>query len=141
MNDEQHGYQDLILQHAKAPVGQGELPAGCLSYTTQNQLCGDVVTVYLAWTEAGQAQLGFSSSGCSLCRASASILVAAVTGLSDLDLKARVEQFRTCFPTIQTPPELPGLPAVRALYDLRRYPSRQRCVLLPWDALTKLLYT
>ena len=141
MNDEQHGYQDLILQHAKAPVGQGELPAGCRSSTIENQLCGDVVTVHLAWNETGQAQLGFVSSGCSLCRASASILVAAVSGLSVLAIQSMVEEFRTCFPTLQTPPEHPSMPAVRALYDLRRYPSRQRCVLLPWDALTKLLYT
>jgi hypothetical protein len=28
---------------------------------------------------------------------------------------------------------------VEALFDMRRFPARERCVLLPWQALSRLL--
>jgi len=135
-----HAYQELIFQHSKNPVGLGALPVGGLSATVVNSLCGDEVTIGLAWV-AGGAQLGFVSSGCSLCRASASIMIAAASTKTATELMPMIADFRSHFSSLEPLAADQEPSALSALYDLRRYPSRQRCVLLAWDAIAKLLYT
>ena len=137
---EGHAYQELIFRHSKDPVGLGALPAGGLSATAVNSLCGDEVTIGLAWV-AGGAQLGFVSSGCSLCRASASIMIAAASAKTAVELGPMIADFRKKFSSLEPIAVDPDPTDLGALYDLRRYPSRQRCVLLAWDAIAKLLYT
>ena len=102
--------------------------------------CGDEVTIGLAWV-AGGAQLGFVSSGCSLCRASASIMIAAASAKTAVELGPMIADFRKKFSSLEPIAVDPDPTDLGALYDLRRYPSRQRCVLLAWDAIAKLLYT
>jgi len=144
MRTEDHGmspYQALILEHAKSPRGWGSLAPGTALVGERsgvNPLCGDQVTLRLGHLPAGGATVGFESQGCALCRASASILAEAAAGLAPAALRQLVNTFRAEFPGAEPPAAwLPA--AVLALYDLRRYPARQHCVMLAWETLAELM--
>jgi len=133
-------YQALILEHSKSPRGWGALAPGTAlvgERTGVNPLCGDQVTLRLGHLTAGGATVGFESQGCALCRASASILAEAATGLAPAALRRLVNTFRTEFPS-RAPPAAWLPAAVLALYDLRHYPARQHCVMLAWETLAAL---
>jgi nitrogen fixation NifU-like protein len=130
-------YQEEILEHARHPRYRGALAPPARAKTLENRLCGDAVTVYLGIGAGGGACLTFESIGCSLCRASASILAEAAQGLPLAAVAALVARFRATFLAVGDAP--PEAAAVAELYGLRRYPTRERCVLLPWEALAELL--
>jgi nitrogen fixation NifU-like protein len=92
------------------------------------------------WTAEGLLELGFHCQACLLCKASASVMVSALSGLALDSAAVLVRLVQTTFPASgrDLPPNISG--DLIALYDLRRYPTRAQCVLLPWDAITKLLY-
>ena len=129
-------YQDMLLDHARQPRHVGPVPAAERQVTHENRLCGDAVTVYVAGLAGGGLAVGCATAGCALCRASASIMAQSVQGLLPAAARAAVDAFLTAFPGTAPPA---GDAAVVALYDLRRYPTRERCVLLPWEALEKAL--
>ena len=136
----QQPYQDIILQHAKSPRGYFQSLERAESVTLANPVCGDEVTVMRRWTADGLLELGFHCQACLLCKASASVMVSALSGLALDSAAVLVRLVQTTFPTSgqDLPPNFSG--DLVALYDLRRYPTRAQCVLLPWDAITKLLY-
>ena len=136
----QQPYQDIILQHAKSPRGYCQSLERAESVTLANPVCGDEVTVMRRWTADGLLELGFHCQACLLCKASASVMVSTLSGLPKEPTTALVQLVQTTFPSSgqDLPPNISG--DLVALYDLRRYPTRAQCVLLPWDAITKLLY-
>ena len=136
----QQPYQDIILQHARSPRGYCQSLERAESVTLANPVCGDEVTVMRRWTAEGLLELGFHCQACLLCKASASVMVSTLSGLAMEPAAALVRLLQTTFPT-PGPALPPNISAdLVALYDLRRYPTRAQCVLLPWDAINKLLY-
>ena len=137
---EQQPYQDIILLHARSPRGYCQSLEQSESVTLANPVCGDEVTVMRRWTSEGGLELGFHCQACLLCKASASVMVSALSGLAMESAAAMVLLVQTTFPALgqDLSPNISG--DLDALYDLRRYPTRMQCVLLPWDAIAKLLY-
>lgn len=112
-------YQAKVLEHAKSPRHYGEPREFLASRTGVNPLCGDEVTFYLVH-ENGAQVLQFVSKGCALCRASASFLTASAAA-SPASEWARL---------------VPG----EELREIgRKFPSRLRCVELPWETFARLL--
>jgi nitrogen fixation NifU-like protein len=112
-------YQDRILEHAKADRHYGEPARALARRTGVNPLCGDEVTLFFAGDGALQV-LQFVCKGCALCRASASLLIEAALA------RPRAE-WRDLAPEA-------ALEEVAA-----RFPSRTRCVKLPWETFAQLL--
>ena len=132
-------YQDIILQHARCPCGLGAVPGATQKATGSNPLCGDMVEIFAKKNDAGAVFFGFESQGCALCRASASILIGEVNGktvpeISDW-LSLLIPEFKKLV-ALESPPWSAN---VAALSDMRRYPSRLSCVLLPWETMQKTL--
>jgi nitrogen fixation protein NifU and related proteins len=133
-------YQDQILNHARQPVGYMEALAGAEAFTAKNPLCGDEVTVMVLRKPDGSLKLGFHCRSCLLCKASASIMVASLTGSTLMEARDLIGRFKVAFeaPASLQADDFRG--DLRAIFDLQRYPTRLSCVLLPWDAAAKLLY-
>ena len=133
-------YQERILAHARGPIGYKEHLEGAVAETASNPVCGDEITVLRRWSSVGTLELGFHCRACMLCKASASIMIGALGGLDQAQATALVTRFKAAYERGVTPLPTDFSPDLTAIFDLQRYPTRSRCVLLPWDAVAKLLY-
>ena len=128
-------YQDLILEHGKAPRNEGPLDGATNEATAKNPLCGDRVTLRLAIDANGIAEARFEARGCMIARASASLLTEAVRGKSAADALLLAAALAAALEGAERP--MP--PMLEALAGAREFPARRACVLLPWKALRSAL--
>ena len=75
-------YREVILDHYKNPRGHGVIEDADAEAEGQNPLCGDEVSVYVAFGEDGETieDVKFSGRGCAISQASASIASAVFAG-------------------------------------------------------------
>ena len=127
-------YQEMVLEHKRAPRHFGTLPAPTHQARGRNPSCGDDVQVQLRIEDGRVADIAFDGQGCAICIASASMMTEAVLG-RDLALARDLQQrFRSVL-TGQAEPEGAELGKLVSLAGVRRYPSRIKCALLGWHAL------
>ncbi len=139
-------YQRTVLEHCRAPRNFGALDAADHVARGFNPLCGDKVTVYLrkegkeepAAPAVLVADVGFEAAACAICLASASMMTELLKGVAASEARQRSEQVLAAF-TPETEDGLDGLGDLVALGSVRAYPSRIRCVTLPWRTFTAAL--
>ena len=75
-------YREIILDHYKNPRGHGVIENADASAEGQNPLCGDEVSIYVAFAEDGEtiADVKFSGRGCAISQAATSMLTEMVAG-------------------------------------------------------------
>ena len=84
MNEFDQLYREVILDHYKNPRGHGLLEHADAEAEGQNPLCGDEVSIYVAFGEDGDTidEVKFSGRGCAISQAATSMLVEMVKGRS-----------------------------------------------------------
>ena len=77
-------YREVILDHYKNPRGHGELADADAQAEGQNPLCGDEVSIFVAFGEDGDTidEVKFSGRGCAISQAATSMLMEMVKGRS-----------------------------------------------------------
>ena len=77
-------YREVILDHYKNPRGHGVLEDADVEAEGQNPLCGDEVSIYVAFGEDGDTidEVRFSGRGCAISQAATSMLTELVQGRS-----------------------------------------------------------
>src|SRR5260370_2944403 len=77
-------YREVILDHYKNPRGHGVLEDADAEAEGQNPLCGDEVSIYVAFGEDGETidEVKFSGRGCAISQAATSMLTEMVQGRS-----------------------------------------------------------
>ena len=77
-------YREVILDHYKNPRGHGLLEDPDAEAEGQNPLCGDEVSIYVAFGEDGDTidVVKFSGRGCAISQAATSMLTEMVKGRS-----------------------------------------------------------
>src|SRR5437764_3348136 len=77
-------YREVILDHYKNPRGHGLIEDADAEAEGQNPLCGDEVSIYVAFGEDGDAieEVKFSGRGCAISQAATSMLTELVQGRS-----------------------------------------------------------
>lgn len=137
MNDSNTLYQDAIKQFAQAAHGHGQLAAASGEAKLDNPLCGDRVRMQVAVASGHIAAVAHETKGCLLCRAAASALGLRAAGQDEAGITAVANDLESMLkngaPTPAAWPELSMFEPARA------YPSRHRCVLLPFRALLAAL--
>ena len=75
-------YREVILDHYKNPRGHGELDDADAHAEGQNPLCGDEVSIFVAFGEDGDTidEVKFSGRGCAISQAATSMLMEMVQG-------------------------------------------------------------
>ena len=131
-------YQDLILDHGRAPRNHVVLNHATHSQEGYNPLCGDRVTVYLFEQQNVISDVSFTGEGCAICMASASLMTGALKGLSIEDAKALFDDFHATLMNADLPPSA-QLGKLAALRGVSRYPMRVKCATLPWHTLLAAL--
>ena len=150
MDDLTKLYQDTILDHHRAPRNAGRLPQPTHQAEALNPLCGDrvVVTVQLGDLPSGAGlgvlQARCDAQGCALCRASGSIATELLLARPVAEAHERIAQLLALVASA----EGAALPAswasseaslVAALLEVRKFPSRRRCVSLGWEVFRDAL--
>jgi nitrogen fixation NifU-like protein len=139
-------YQQLIIDHAKAPHGKGlEQEYDAESFQV-NPTCGDEVRlrVHLTAGDGGApvVQVSWDGQGCSISQASVSVMSELVTGHPVADADALGEDFRALMHTrgegLDEAAE-DRLGDATAFTGVSRYPARIKCALLGWMALRDAL--
>lgn len=142
----QSPYTETLLNHYKNSVFFGDVEGMQFVVEHRNRSCGDRVLLGInVDAEAGRVVgIRHESDGCMLCKASASILCQSLAGATVLRAKAlrefvsrvcdlEVSESELDFESHQADHDL------RALLEIRSYPTRMRCVTLTWEALDELL--
>jgi nitrogen fixation NifU-like protein len=75
-------YREVILDHYKNPRGHGVIEDADAEAEGQNPLCGDEVSVYVAFGDDGETidEVKFSGRGCAISQAATSMLMEMVGG-------------------------------------------------------------
>jgi nitrogen fixation NifU-like protein len=75
-------YREIILDHYKNPRGHGVIEDADASAEGQNPLCGDEVSIYVAFGDDGETidEVKFSGRGCAISQAATSMLTEIVQG-------------------------------------------------------------
>ncbi len=134
MNGLDQLYQEIILDHQRDPRHFGEIEQADCRSEGFNPMCGDRVCVSLKFSPERKVLVEgkFSGEGCSICMASASMMMEEVNGRKVFDILDQVQSFRKSL-TSDEGSEMEG--DLAALAGVKRFPVRIKCALLPWTTL------
>jgi nitrogen fixation NifU-like protein len=129
-------YQEVILDHNRAPRNYGALPDANRHARGHNPLCGDRLVVSLRVVGDRIEDVRFEGAGCAISKASASLMTEAIKGRSLPDASALFDRFQAM---ITAPSDLPvdagAMGKLVALAGVREFPVRVKCASLAWHTL------
>lgn len=128
-------WKALILDHYKNPRHYENVENANLSSEQHNRTCGDNVKVFATIDDKDHAHFRFIGAGCSLCLASASLMMELVDNKGIDEVRLVRDEFLKVWE--EGAPES-SLDTWKALDGLRSYPVRSRCVKLAWQALDEI---
>lgn len=129
-------YRETVLRHSVSPTGFRRAIEATHEGECYNPLCGDRVTVRFRVEDGRIGAAAFDGEACAICLASASMLCAHAPGRTVRELGATRDWLKGLLDGRE---RTDGDPELLALAGVRRYPSRIRCALLPWEAAEKAL--
>jgi nitrogen fixation NifU-like protein len=132
-------YQEMILDHYRRPRNKGALEKADATVEMKNPLCGDEITLQVAFEGNSVCDLRFSGRGCSISQASASMMTQLVKGKSGEEIDSIRKQFRDLMLGNASTADESQLGSLRALSGVARFPARVKCALLAWNALETAL--
>jgi len=128
-------YQEVILDHNKKPRNYGTLAHPSHQAEGHNPLCGDHLSVALQLQGETIDQIAFHGESCAICKASASMMTAAVKGKTREQAQALTQEFlamATGKLDLSQPNQIGRLAVFAGVRDL---PTRVKCAILPWHTL------
>jgi nitrogen fixation protein NifU and related proteins len=143
MDQLQQMYQQLILDHAKHPVGRGLLAEPAAEHFGQshqvNPACGDEITLQVSLNPDKTVEtVTWEGEGCSISQASASVMSEMVAGLPVSQVQHLDELFHELMNSRGkglTESAEDELGDATAFTGVSQYPARIKCALLGWVAL------
>jgi nitrogen fixation NifU-like protein len=139
--DLQELYQSIILDHNRRPKNYGALEGANHRAEGRNPDCGDEVTVELLLSDDRIDDVRFTSAGCAVSRASASIMTQSIKGKSRADVDRLFTQFHELVTGKLRPTELEArtMGELAAFSGVARFPIRVKCASMPWHTLQAAL--
>jgi nitrogen fixation protein NifU and related proteins len=130
-------YQEVILEHSKAPRNYRQPAATNRSAEGYNPLCGDHFTVFLDVEGDAIKDIGFQGAGCAISRASASMMTQLVKGKTRAEAEKLFEQFHNLVTGEAGDGSELGKLAVFS--GVCKFPARVKCATLAWHTLQSAL--
>jgi nitrogen fixation NifU-like protein len=135
MSDSKQLYQEVILDHNRKPRNWGLLPAATHRAEGHNPLCGDHISVMLEVADDAVKAISFQGESCAICKASASMMTAAVRGKTRPDAEELIGEFRDMATGKLDPSGPHHLGRLTVFAGVRDLPTRVKCAILPWHTL------
>jgi nitrogen fixation NifU-like protein len=138
MGDLRDLYQEVILEHSKAPRNYREL-SDASRVEGFNPLCGDHFTVFIKLENDTVQDVAFQGSGCAISKASASMMTQAIKGKS----KDEAEKLFSTFHKLVTEGGANGdqadLGKLAVFSGVSEFPVRVKCATLAWHTMKAAL--
>ena len=129
-------YQELILEHSKAPRNFRALSAANRRVEGYNPLCGDRFTIYVEMDGETIRNIGFEGAGCAISKASASMMTQSVKGKSRAEAEQLFERFHQLVTgRPMSDGNAPPLGKLEVFSGVSEFPLRVKCATLAWHAL------
>src|SRR5881296_2252866 len=139
MADLRELYQDVILEHSKAPRNYRELAVVDRKAEGYNPLCGDHFTVYLSVEGDSIRDISFQGSGCAISKASASMMTESVKGRTRAEAEALFKEFHRLLTEDGVVADPKALGKLVVFSGVREFPVRVKCATLAWHTLRAAL--
>ncbi len=133
-------YQEVILEHSKAPRNFKKLANANHRAEGFNPLCGDRFTVYLDLEGDKVRDISFEGNGCAISKASASMMTQSVKGKTIAEAEQLFENFHR-FVTTQNHAEGDSaeMGKLAVFSGVAEFPARVKCATLAWHTLQAAL--
>lgn len=136
-------YQEVILDHGKAPRNFGKPESATCESNGHNPLCGDTVTIYLTVKDDIVEDVGFEGRGCAISIASASMMTEILRGKSVDEIRGMFERFHH----MVTADEVvcdggfdgEDFEKLMVLSGVKEFPMRVKCATLAWHTMQAAL--
>lgn len=138
MSDLRDLYQEVILEHSKAPRNFRQLDSGQRAEGF-NPLCGDRFTVFLKIENGVVTDVSFQGSGCAISKASASMMTQAVKGKNKEEAEKLFETFHKLVTTGDANGNKAELGKLEVFSGVSEFPVRVKCATLAWHTLKAAL--
>jgi nitrogen fixation protein NifU and related proteins len=137
MNDIFDLYQDLIIDHSRAPKNFGNLSDRSHHARGHNPLCGDIIDLDVKILDNCITNIAFVGDGCAISKASASLMTESIKGKSCDYACGLFEDFHIMLTKEEALPSRLG--KLIALNGVKQFPVRIKCATLCWHTLKAAL--
>ena len=129
-------YDEVIMDHIKNARNYRVLEDHDRQASGSNPLCGDDMVLYLKLYHDRIADVAFQCTCCGISMASASAMTEIVMGASIAEAKRLLHDFVALVSKPgESSTEALTVERLALLETVKRFPSRIRCALLPWQIL------
>lgn len=132
-------YQEVILEHSKAPRNFHAIADSNQKAEGFNPLCGDHFTVYVKVDGDSIQDIAFQGSGCAISKASASMMTQALKGKSKAEAKELFDTFHKLVTTGNANGDRNDLGKLAVFSGVSEFPVRVKCATLAWHTLQAAL--
>ena len=132
-------YQEVILEHSKAPRNFRRPASANHEAEGYNPLCGDRCTVYIDMDGDKINEIGFQGSGCAISRASASMMTQMVKGKTKVEAEKLFAQFHSLVTGKDKVANAEELGKMAVFGGVSKFPARVKCATLAWHTLQSAL--
>jgi nitrogen fixation NifU-like protein len=134
-------YQEVILDHGKAPRNFRVPEHPSHKAEGHNPLCGDQLNIFLELDEDGVVRdVGFQGAGCAISTASASMMTEAIKGKPLAEVEQMFERFHDLVAGPEVPDAVPpDLGKLAVFAGVREFPMRVKCATLAWHTMKAAL--
>jgi len=128
-------YQEVILDHNKKPRNYGALAYASHHAVGHNPLCGDRISVALNFDRECIDCIAFQGESCAICKASASMMTAAIKGKSRAEAEMLIHEFLAMVTGKLNLDSLNHIGRLAVFSGVCDLPTRVKCAILPWHTL------
>ena len=128
-------YQEVILDHNRKPRNYGELDHPSHHAEGVNPLCGDHIHLALDIKDDTIERIAFHGESCAICKASASMMTAAVKGKSTDAAETLIHEFVDMATGRVAAEDSPHIGRLTVFSGISTLPMRVKCAILPWHTL------
>ncbi len=135
MSDLRDLYQEVILEHSKAPRNYRELATANHRAEGDNPLCGDHFVVYLEMDGDSIRDVSFQGSGCAISKASASMMTQSIKGKTRAEAEKIFAQFHKLVTGQAHNGNQAEIGKLSVFSGVSEFPVRVKCATLAWHTL------
>lgn len=130
-------YQQVIIDHTKAPRNFKKLEPCSHDAEGYNPLCGDQLHVYVNINDDQVIEdVSFEGQGCSISTASASLMTEGLKGKTLQEFQALFDAFQhMATADLSEEPNQEVLGKLAVLAGVKEFPSRIKCATLCWHTV------
>lgn len=131
-------YQKTMIQHGNNPLNFGKPQEYEHTEEGFNALCGDKINIYFSNIDNKEVNFSFVSAGCIICKASGSLMTKELNKKDLENIEASIDNAMIGINKGNLKDDFFSN-ELMTLNQIKNFPSRLKCALLPWETAMRLL--